>query len=627
MAIYDRRHHKIVVRVVYDGAACSGKTTNAQQICASFTTRKRGDLVVPEESGGRTQYFDWLQLDTGLVGGYPMRCQIVTVPGQQSLRHRRARLLESADVVVFVVDSTTDGLLDASRAHTELIEAIARVAHLTDRDPVPVIVQANKQDLPDALMPDQVQATLGLPEDTVIAPAAAGTGAGVRETLVLAIRAAADRVQRGLLAHGIDAIDGVCQEVDELLAAMKAAEALLRDPVVASRSEQVRALMRWRPDPLDYDSNAREAALESAAVAEWEASAQIVSVTEPEPIEPAAEPEPEPEPGAPKREINVSATDTGWELDTNADETTTDTATTTEVDATTVTATATDTDTAADTDTVSVPGVEPAFPDPLVPTGFIWPGTTGRVLLQDLTGKSFTPRHDLVGQHGGVDGSGASDMLIYEAGPWFLKTSLRRRFADVDTARTALLQTARKKVSLGEMLLPHTVLSLRPDARGGIWLWTVAPLVSTLRHDMLAADNAGDARALGEALSQFANAAVDAMVMAQRDNIVLDVHPGNFAHADDRIAYIDDDIDSGSALPLIGALLLARVQEYEHHPAAVERYVSELEYQIFQRLSPDEMRGLDLLGELRDAPARSGVVRDARARLERSVKQTLDRSP
>lgn len=539
MATYDRTLHKIVVRVVYDGAARSGKTTNVRRICDSFTTRKRGELVVPEESSGRTQYFDWLQLDTGLVGGYPMRCQLVTVPGQESLRHRRRHLLHQADVVVFVVDSSADGMLDASRAHGELVAMLAERAANDGSEPVPVIVQANKQDLPDAMTPSQLHATLGLPADAIVATASAHSDAGVRETLVLAIRSAADRVQRGLLQRGIDAFDGVSQDVTELLAAMKAAEAMLR-PAPPVRSENVAELLRWQPsldDQLGVDA----------------AHDAIESIEELEPGE--------------------------------------------------------------------LSGVEPAFPHPLVPSGFIWPGTTGRVLLQDLIERPLKARRDLVGQHGAVDGSGTSDLIVYEAGPWFLKTSLRRRFEDIDSARTALLQMARKKVMLGELLLPHTVLSLRPDSDGAVWLWTVTPLVSTLRHDMAAADGAGDASALGGALQRFAGAAVHAMVMAARNGVVLDVHPGNFASADQRIAYIDDDIESGSALPLIGALLLQRVQEYEHHPKAIERYLAALEQHIAVQLSAQDVETLDLVGELRDAPARSAAVRAARDRLE----QTADR--
>lgn len=540
MAIYDRAINKIVVRVVYDGAARSGKTTNVRRICDSFTTRKRGELVAPEESDGRTQFFDWLLLDTGLVGGYPMRCQLMTVPGQESLRHRRDLLLAQADVVVFVVDSSPDGMLDASRAHGQLVEVLAERAVEEGIERVPVIVQANKQDLPDAMNVAQVQATLGLPGDTIVAPAAAADNMGVRETLVLAIRAAANRVQRGLLARGVDVFDGASDTVDDLLAAMKAAEEMLRPTAPATAENEVRDLLRWQPSVEDH-----------------------LDLYE------------EPEDGI----ESIEEIEPGDEV------------------------------------------LEPAFPHPLVPSGFIWPGTTGRVLLQDVVERPIKARRDLVGAHGGVDGSGTSDIIVYEAGPWFLKTSFRRRFEDVDVARMALLSMARKKVSLGDMLLPHTVLSLRPDSDGSVWLWTVAPFVATLRHEMVSADKQGDVRELGRALARFAAVAVDAMLMASRNGIVLDVHPSNFARAERGTAYIDDDIEEGRALPLIGALLLRRVQEYEHHPRAIETYLEALEEELVSRLVHDDVEQLDLVGEIRDATTRSAATRQAQTRLAQAAQR------
>src|SRR5690606_25899325 len=110
MAIFDRENGKLVVRVVYDGPGNAGKTTNILEICRFFSTMRRGELVSPEEHAGRTLWFDWVQVDAGVVAGYGLRCQVVTVPGQLVLRRRRSALLRSADVVVLVCDSTPSGL-------------------------------------------------------------------------------------------------------------------------------------------------------------------------------------------------------------------------------------------------------------------------------------------------------------------------------------------------------------------------------------------------------------------------------------------------------------------------------------------------------------------------------------
>ena len=105
MAIYDQEQQKVVVRIVYDGPARAGKTTNMRQLAECFSLRSRSEIYVPEEMDGRTLYFDWMQLDGGLVAGEALRCQFLTVPGQRGLATRRKRILQSADVVVFVCSS------------------------------------------------------------------------------------------------------------------------------------------------------------------------------------------------------------------------------------------------------------------------------------------------------------------------------------------------------------------------------------------------------------------------------------------------------------------------------------------------------------------------------------------
>lgn len=213
MAVYDRDNAKLVVRVVYDGPGNAGKTTNLAEMCQFFTARRRSELISPEALAGRTMWFDWLQIDAGLVGGFALRCQIVTVPGQLVLRRRRSVLLRAADVVVMVCDSTPPGL--------ELVRAaFGRIRQFTAEQSgsdVPIVVQANKQDLPGALSPEEVAAALGADATVPVVGARANAGIGVKETLVLAIRAAANRAQQQVLERGIDALAGEPGDAEAVL--------------------------------------------------------------------------------------------------------------------------------------------------------------------------------------------------------------------------------------------------------------------------------------------------------------------------------------------------------------------------------------------------------------------------
>jgi signal recognition particle receptor subunit beta len=201
MAIYDREERKLVVRIVYDGPVAAGKTTNLKQLCNFFTTKRRSELFVPEEIGGRTVFFDWLQIEACFVGGHPLRCQFVTVPGQTVLNARRRHLLGSADAIVFVCDSTPKGVRTAQ-------DVLRSFRELRGAAGMPLVIQANKQDLPGAATPEELAARFGLDADVSIVAARADRGVGVRETAVLAIRSAANRVQRDLLLNGVDALAG-----------------------------------------------------------------------------------------------------------------------------------------------------------------------------------------------------------------------------------------------------------------------------------------------------------------------------------------------------------------------------------------------------------------------------------
>ena len=104
MAFLDPADDTLVIRVVYDGAPMAGKTTSVRALASGVG----GQAVTPREVEGRTLYFDWLDYTAGLFEGRRIRCQIVSVPGQALLASRRRRILESADAVVFVSDSTPE---------------------------------------------------------------------------------------------------------------------------------------------------------------------------------------------------------------------------------------------------------------------------------------------------------------------------------------------------------------------------------------------------------------------------------------------------------------------------------------------------------------------------------------
>lgn len=210
MATLDRESDQVVVRIVYDGPPTSGKTTSLRTLAARFGQRP---VFTPEESSGRTLFFDWMEFVGGRFEGRQIRCQIVSVPGQAELSHRRQLLLSSADAVVFVADTTKQGLPE-SVLHLEDLQSRLRAAN---GFAVGVVLQANKRDLPDAQPLDSLR-DRGL----AIIESVASEGEGIREAFVFAVRLALDRVREQMSQGQLQSVPPSADPAGELLKVMRA---------------------------------------------------------------------------------------------------------------------------------------------------------------------------------------------------------------------------------------------------------------------------------------------------------------------------------------------------------------------------------------------------------------------
>ncbi len=137
------------LKVVYYGPALSGKTTNLEQIHARINPERRGELVSLKTAEDRTLYFDFLRLELGKISGLTPKIHLYTVPGQSYYEASRKLVLRGADGVVFVADSS-------ARRYAANVEAWkGMLTHLKVLDipyqELPLVVQFNKQDLPEAV--------------------------------------------------------------------------------------------------------------------------------------------------------------------------------------------------------------------------------------------------------------------------------------------------------------------------------------------------------------------------------------------------------------------------------------------------------------------------------------------
>jgi hypothetical protein len=130
----------------------------------------------------RTLFFDFLPIELGKISGFATRFQLYTVPGQVYYNATRKLVLQGADGVVFVADSQV-------RQLDENIESLQNLqANMLDQGldvrALPVVLQYNKQDLPQELVltPPELDDALNF-RGAPSVPADALNGRGVFETL------------------------------------------------------------------------------------------------------------------------------------------------------------------------------------------------------------------------------------------------------------------------------------------------------------------------------------------------------------------------------------------------------------------------------------------------------------
>jgi signal recognition particle receptor subunit beta len=185
MALIDLPNRTVRMRVVYAGPASSGKTTNLRQLAALVPAHARGPLVSIAANDGHTLVRDDLPLDLGEIAGWRVLADLATIPGQPELSDARQAVLAGADAIVFVADSDPARQDAAVESMVELRKVLAAAL----RPDLPIVLQVNKRDLPDALPVELVTRAIGYLDDAFTASAIAGDG--VIETIRRACQLAA----------------------------------------------------------------------------------------------------------------------------------------------------------------------------------------------------------------------------------------------------------------------------------------------------------------------------------------------------------------------------------------------------------------------------------------------------
>jgi signal recognition particle receptor subunit beta len=180
MVLFNYATKEITAKIVYYGPGLCGKTTNLQFVYDSLPSNNKSKMLSLATKTDRTLFFDFLPLDLGKIRGMRTKLQLYTVPGQVYYNSTRQLVLKGADGIVFVADSQ-DFALDANQESLQNLEDNLKRQGIRIRE-IPVVLQYNKRDLPNAMPVAQLNAEI----NRLNAPSfesVATSGLGVEETL------------------------------------------------------------------------------------------------------------------------------------------------------------------------------------------------------------------------------------------------------------------------------------------------------------------------------------------------------------------------------------------------------------------------------------------------------------
>ena len=225
---------EVSCKIVYYGPGLSGKTTNLEIVHQKAPAGHKGKMTSLATEGDRTLFFDFLPLDLGTIGGMKTKFQLYTVPGQVYYNATRKLVLRGADGVIFVADS------DASKMD-ENIESLDNLEQNLkenglDINEMPVVLQWNKRDLPNAVTIEEIEQKLnryGAPSFEAVAV----KGEGVFPTL---------KALAGLVLESVNTKGATVSKDEE---AAKAAAAPQPTPATPPQPQPAAAVPASPPTP------------------------------------------------------------------------------------------------------------------------------------------------------------------------------------------------------------------------------------------------------------------------------------------------------------------------------------------------------------------------------------------
>jgi signal recognition particle receptor subunit beta len=181
MSIVNTRDKTINTKIVYYGPGLGGKTTSLNYVHQVLDPENMVKMVSLKTDEERTLFFDFVPIDLGMLGGYKVKIQGFTVPGQVKYNLTRKYVLMGADAVVFVADSDANRIEENLTSLANLAQNLK--ANGLEIENVPLVIQFNKRDLDTVMSMEEMAGALVTGETPHFATNAR-TGEGVFDAFV-----------------------------------------------------------------------------------------------------------------------------------------------------------------------------------------------------------------------------------------------------------------------------------------------------------------------------------------------------------------------------------------------------------------------------------------------------------
>ncbi len=196
MALFNHVSREANAKIVYFGPGNGGKESSVTHVYRKLSPDSRSPFKAMSLQGDRMLCFDFRPAEKG-IDGYNVRFHLYTVVDEVQKLNSWKMALKGADGVLFVADSHPARQKENLDRLNELQELLA--AEGSGIDQIPLVIQYNRRDIPDAVPLDEMQRRLNR-FNVPGFPSVATSGDGVLPPLSCLIKMVLGRIRETLAA-------------------------------------------------------------------------------------------------------------------------------------------------------------------------------------------------------------------------------------------------------------------------------------------------------------------------------------------------------------------------------------------------------------------------------------------